>query len=140
MFFEYLSQNAVAFTATVFIFSLLVGSFLNVVIYRIPVMMKKAWQLEIAEFQEDEKRFNALKAEPVFNLVKPDSTCPHCGHKIRAWENIPVISWLFLRGKCSSCQQGISPRYPIIELTSALLSAAVDWRFGWGLEGRNALQ
>lgn len=135
MFFEYLSQNAVAFTATVFIFSLLVGSFLNVVIYRVPVMMRRGWELEIAEFQEDTKQLKKLDSEPPFNLVKPDSTCPQCGHKIRAWENIPVISWLVLRGKCSNCKNPISVRYPVIELSTALLSAAVAWQYGWGIEG-----
>ena len=132
MLFEMLSQNTVAFVATVFIFSLLVGSFLNVVIYRVPVMMKHNWELEIAEFQEDEKTYSKLIKKEPFNLIKPDSTCPHCGHKIRAWENIPVISWFALRGKCSSCKNKISVRYPIIELTTGLLSAAIAWHFGWG--------
>ncbi len=134
MAFEFLAQNAVAFTATVFIFSLLVGSFLNVVIYRLPVMMKRSWELEIAEFQEDEKQYNKLKQQKPFNLIKPDSTCPKCGHKIRAWENIPVISWLGLRGKCSNCKNPISIRYPIIEFTTAVLSAFVAWKFGWGMQ------
>ena len=130
MYFDYLSQNAVAFTATVFIFSLLVGSFLNVVIYRLPVMMKHSWELEIAEFQEDEKQFKKLKQQKPFNLIKPDSTCPKCGHKIRAWENIPVISWLGLRGKCSNCKNPISARYPIVELTTGLLVATLAFYFG----------
>ncbi|WP_196157058.1 A24 family peptidase [Reinekea sp. G2M2-21] len=133
MYFDYLAQNTVAFVATVFIFSLLVGSFLNVVIYRVPVMMKRSWELEIAEFQEDEKTYKELSQKEPFNLIKPDSTCPHCGHKIRAWENIPVISWLALRGKCSRCKNKISVRYPIIELSTGLLSAAIAWHFGWGV-------
>ncbi len=132
MYFDYLAQNTVAFVATVFIFSLLVGSFLNVVIYRVPVMMKYSWELEIAEFQEDEKTYGELINKEPFNLIKPDSTCPHCGHKIRAWENIPIISWLALRGKCSSCKNKISVRYPIIELSTGLLSAVIAWHFGWG--------
>lgn len=135
MILEYYSQNAVAFTATVFIFSLLIGSFLNVVIYRVPVMMKQSWEKEIADYRDDAKALEALNNKPAFNLVKPDSTCPHCGHKIRAWENIPVLSWLALKGRCSSCHQPISARYPIIELLTAVLSASVAWTFGWGMTG-----
>jgi leader peptidase (prepilin peptidase)/N-methyltransferase len=131
---EILIENTVAYTATVFILSLLIGSFLNVVIYRLPVMMKNAWQREIAEFQEDEKALTQLDKAPAFNLLKPDSTCPKCGHKIRAWENIPVISWLALRGKCSECKNPISARYPAIELLTAILSAVVAAQLGWGLE------
>lgn len=134
MYAEYFSQNAVAFTATVFIFSLLVGSFLNVVIYRLPVMMKHSWAMEVAEFQEDEAEYKRLKMEPKFNLITPNSSCPHCGHHIRAWENIPVISWLFLKGQCSNCGNSISGRYPTIELATATLSALVAWQFGFGTE------
>jgi len=133
MIFIYLSENTVAFTATVFILSLLVGSFLNVVIYRLPVMMNNNWEQEVAEFTEDSKRLKALGKKEKFNLVKPDSTCPHCGHKIRAWENIPVISWLFLRGKCSSCKNSISIRYPLVELSTAIISAFVAWHLGWNI-------
>lgn len=133
MILDVLAQNTVAFLATVFIFSLLVGSFLNVVIYRVPVMMKKSWELEVAEFNEDEATYNKLTEQPAFNLVKPDSTCPHCGHKIRAWENIPVFSWMALKGKCSSCTKPISPRYPIIEIVTAVLSTILAWQMGWGL-------
>jgi leader peptidase (prepilin peptidase)/N-methyltransferase len=97
-------------------------------------MMENGWKLEIAEYQEDEKALKALEKEKPFNLVKPDSTCPKCGHKIRAWENIPVISWLFLRGKCSNCSNTISGRYPIVELSTALLSTAIAWQTGWGIE------
>ncbi|TCS41705.1 prepilin peptidase [Reinekea marinisedimentorum] len=131
---ELLSENTVAYTATVFVLSLLVGSFLNVVIYRLPVMMKNAWQCEIAEFQEDEKELARLEKEPAFNLIKPDSTCPKCGHKIRAWENIPVISWLALRAKCSQCKNPISARYPAIEFITALLSAFIAFQYGFGTE------
>jgi leader peptidase (prepilin peptidase)/N-methyltransferase len=134
MYFELLTDNPVAFIATVFIFSLLVGSFLNVVIYRVPVMMKNSWELEIAEFQEDEKALKKLHKKAEFNLIKPDSTCPKCGHKIRAWENIPVLSWLALKGKCSNCKTAISPRYPAIELITAFLSAAIAWKLGWGAQ------
>ncbi|MEJ2042377.1 MAG: A24 family peptidase [Reinekea sp.] len=129
MILDYFLSNTVAFTATVFILGLLVGSFLNVVIYRLPVMMQAQWQSEIAEFQEDQQTLEKLKNKQPFNLIKPDSTCPKCGHKIRAWENIPVISWLFLKGKCSNCNNPISPRYPAIESITALLSATIAWYF-----------
>jgi len=125
---EILSESAVAFTATVFIFSLMVGSFLNVVIYRLPVMMENEWKVEAREFLE-------LPSEAIdkFNLSTPASTCPKCGHKIRPWENIPVLSYLFLRGKCSNCKTPISVRYPIVELVTAGVSALVAWQFGWSL-------
>lgn len=132
--FEYLASNSVAFIATVFILGLLVGSFLNVVIYRLPVMMQHAFKLEIAFFNDDEKQYNALESEPKFNLAKPDSKCPNCQHKIKAWENIPVISWLILRAKCSNCKKPISARYPAIELVSGVLSATTAWYFGWSIE------
>ncbi len=124
-FFELLQSNTVALLATVLVLGLLVGSFLNVVIYRLPVMMQNAWAREAAEMAgEDEPE------QPRFDLIKPDSTCPSCSHQIRAWENIPVISYLVLGGKCSQCKTRISPRYPIIELTTGLLSLALAWQFG----------
>lgn len=126
---DLLAQSTPFYLGFVFLLSLLVGSFLNVVIYRLPVMMKNAWQDEVDQYNEkahDTKR-------PPFNLIKPDSTCPSCGHKIRAWENIPVISYLFLRGKCSNCGTKISIRYPLIELFTALLSTLVAYELGFNL-------
>lgn len=128
-FFELLQSNTVALLATVFVLGLLVGSFLNVVIYRLPVMMQNAWVREAAEMQGEPE-----PQQPLFNLIKPDSTCPSCGHLIRAWENIPVVSYLALGGKCSQCKTSISPRYPIVELTAGLLSLAVAWQFGGTLQ------
>ncbi|NND60939.1 MAG: prepilin peptidase, partial [Gammaproteobacteria bacterium] len=93
------------------LFGLLFGSFLNVVIYRLPIMMERDWHRQYAEFEERE-----VPDEPGFNLVTPRSACPQCDRPIRAWENIPVVSWLMLRGKCAGCSQRISPRYPAIEL------------------------
>jgi len=122
-------QYPAAFWAAVFVLGLLVGSFLNVVIYRLPVMMQRSWDREIAEVQGQ-----PIKVHTPFNLIKPDSTCPHCGHAIRAWENIPVISYLFLKGRCSSCKTPISTRYPIIEAVAAGLSGIVAWKFGVSLE------
>jgi len=124
---ELFQASPAAFTAAVFVFSLLVGSFLNVVILRLPRMLEAEWRQQCAEL-------NGLEpaAEPKFGLAWPPSTCPHCQHRIRPWENIPVISYLWLRGRCSACAARISPRYPVIELATALLSAAVAWRFGFG--------
>jgi leader peptidase (prepilin peptidase) / N-methyltransferase len=108
------------------IIGLLVGSFLNVVIYRLPKMMEKQWAAEIAEFK-DEK----LPDAAVFNLMLPRSKCPKCTHQIKWYENIPVLSYLFLRAKCSACQTPISLRYPMIELVTGLLFFYCTWR--WGL-------
>jgi leader peptidase (prepilin peptidase)/N-methyltransferase len=133
-----MAESPAFFIGFIFLVSLLVGSFLNVVIYRLPVMMERAWKAEIAEYSASQEipaiPSTSDLAQP-FNLVKPDSTCPKCQHKIRAWENIPVISWLFLRGKCSSCKTAISIRYPLVELATGLLSALVAWHFGFGLAG-----
>ena len=100
--------------------SLCIGSFLNVVILRLPKIMEQGWRCQCEEFLElpEEQR----KPETPITLSKPASTCPSCGHKIRAWENIPVASWLVLGGKCSSCKTRISPRYPIIEAVTAVLA------------------
>lgn len=104
---------------------LMVGSFLNVVIYRFPVMMQRAWERDCAELRGEP----APSQEP-FNLAVPRSRCGHCGHVIRAWENIPVLSYLLLRGKCSACQATISLRYPMIELLTGLLSGYAAYEFG----------
>ena len=105
---------------TVLFFSLCIGSFLNVVILRLPKMMQQEWRCQCEEFLElpDGQR----KPETPITLSSPASTCPSCGHRIRAWENIPVLSYVLLRGKCSSCKAGISPRYPIIEALTAAFS------------------
>ena len=105
---------------------LCVGSFLNVVIYRLPKMLERGWREQCAELAGDEP------AEPAaaYNLVVPRSRCPSCGHKIGAMENIPVVSYLFLRGRCLACKAEISARYPIVEMLTALLTIAAIWRFG----------
>lgn len=130
--FELLAASPLAFVITTFCISLLVGSFLNVVIYRLPIMMEREWQRDIEQFQHPDKE---LPPSPTFNLVKPDSTCPNCKHKIRAWENIPVISWLMLGRKCSGCANPISARYPAVELLTAVMSAVVAYQLGFGLTG-----
>ncbi|MEP1217140.1 MAG: A24 family peptidase [Marinobacter sp.] len=113
---------------TVTLFSLCIGSFLNVVILRLPKMMQQDWRCQCEEFLElpDGQR----KDEEPITLAKPASTCPSCGHRIRAWENIPVISYLVLGGKCASCKTGISPRYPIIEAVTALFSVVTIFVMG----------
>jgi leader peptidase (prepilin peptidase)/N-methyltransferase len=108
-------------------FGLLVGSFLNVVIHRLPKMMERDWRMQCAEFSGVEPAIEAP-----YNLVKPRSACPHCNHAIGAFENIPVISYIFLGGKCKGCQAPISIRYPIVEAVSGILSAYAAWHFGFG--------
>jgi leader peptidase (prepilin peptidase)/N-methyltransferase len=116
------------------ILGLLVGSFLNVVIHRVPIMMQREFDNACA-CERNEPEPHAER----YNLVVPRSACPHCGHQITALENIPVISWLVLRGKCSACKAPISARYPAIELLSGLLSAALVWHFGSGWAGMATL-
>ncbi len=110
------------------IIGLIVGSFLNVVIYRLPEMMKRSWLRQCAEL-----RGEPLESVPSFNLLIPRSTCIHCGHKITAFENIPIISYIVLRGHCSQCHANISLRYPAVEATTALLSGFVAWHFGFSI-------
>ncbi len=115
---------------------LLVGSFLNVVIYRLPKMMENEWRSQCISLLEPEKEQAAI---PPFNLATPASRCPHCDHRIRPWENIPLLSYLLLRGRCSSCKSPISMRYPIIELVCGLLTAVVAWHFGFGWQALAAM-
>jgi leader peptidase (prepilin peptidase)/N-methyltransferase len=112
------------------LFGLLIGSFLNVVIYRIPKMMQRESDNYVAHESGKE-----LPHTDRFNLMVPRSACPHCGHQITALENIPVISYLALRGKCSACKARIPARYPLIELATGALSALLVWRFGSGWMG-----
>jgi leader peptidase (prepilin peptidase) / N-methyltransferase len=119
------------------ILGLLVGSFLNVVIYRLPKMLEREWREQCVEFLGSDNIVATAKLEPApkFNLVTPNSTCPSCGHKIKPWENIPLISYLFLRGKCSACKTPISLRYPIIELVTGILSVIAIYTFGVNATG-----
>ncbi|QGW97903.1 prepilin peptidase [Aeromonas veronii] len=115
----------------VFLFSLMIGSFLNVVIHRLPIMLEREWQAEYhSYFAPDEEAV----APERYNLMVPRSACPHCGHTITALENIPLLSWLLLKGRCRDCQAPISARYPLVELLTALLSVAVAMVItpGWG--------
>ncbi|MDD5180164.1 MAG: A24 family peptidase [Gallionellaceae bacterium] len=112
----------------------MVGSFLNVVIYRLPKIMEREWRAQCAELNGEDAELH-----PAYNLVIPRSACPHCGHKIGALENIPVISYLLLRGKCKGCGAPISIRYPTVEILSGLLGGCVAWHFGFGLAALAAL-
>jgi leader peptidase (prepilin peptidase)/N-methyltransferase len=114
------------------LFGLLIGSFLNVVIYRLPKMMERAWALEAAEFAGQPV---PVELQERFNLLVPRSRCQQCGHQISWWENIPVLSYLFLRGRCSSCKTHISLRYPMVELVTGLLFAWCVWHWGWTWSG-----
>lgn len=122
-------QTPSFFYGMVFLVSLMVGSFLNVVIHRLPIMMERSWKQEYQSYFSSDD--DVQDAEPgTYNLIKPDSTCPACNHKIRAWENIPVISYLLLRGKCASCRASISIRYPMVELFTAIVCTVTAWHFG----------
>jgi len=125
--FDFLASQTLAFVFCVTILGMLIGSFLNVVVYRLPIMMQRDWQSQAREVLELENEEPAER----FNLLLPDSSCPHCGHQIRAWENIPIISWLLLRGRCSGCKAPISKRYPLVELACGVLSGYVAWHFGF---------
>jgi len=126
---DFLLDNTLAWPIAALL-SLMLGSFLNVVILRLPKMMELEWQAEI-----DEAAGKEPAASQVFNLSKPRSRCNQCGHLITWYENIPVVSWLMLRGKCSDCGTPISIRYPLIEASTALLGGFIGWHYGLGLEG-----
>lgn len=133
----YLQANPVIFLILVGIYSLLVGSFLNVVIYRTPAILERLWRQRAQLTLELPPEEQAGPAR--FNLLTPASTCPHCGHRVRAWENIPVLSYLWLRGKCSHCKNAISIRYPLVESLTAVLSIIAAARFGVSIETLAAL-
>lgn len=129
-----LQASPVLFAILAGVLGLMVGSFLNVVIHRLPKMMEREWQAQCAEL-------TGKPAEPLpaYNLMVPRSACPQCGHKITAAENIPVISYLALRGKCRGCGAPISLRYPAVEAMTGILSALAAWHFGFGAAGLGAL-
>ncbi|MES9812434.1 MAG: A24 family peptidase [Candidatus Thiodiazotropha sp.] len=123
---NFLQQNSWSYLLFTLFIGLAVGSFLNVVILRLPKMMENQWRSDCAELNG---KTNIAPFEP-YNLSHPASHCPNCKHKIRFWENIPVISWLLLKGRCANCKAPISPRYPIIEVVTGLLSLIVAHHFG----------
>lgn len=124
---EFLQQNPAWSITSVVLLSLCVGSFLNVVIYRLPVMMEKSWQQEYQEYFHPDQ---AVTPSPLFNLATPRSRCQTCQTQLSALDNIPLLSWLALRGKCRYCQAPISSRYPAIELLTAVMSGLVVWQTG----------
>lgn len=121
----FLADQPGFFLASAAVLGLLVGSFLNVLVHRLPVMLERQWQNEAREVLG-----MPVEAHERFDLCLPASHCPGCGHRIRAWENIPVVSYLALRGRCSACKGRISLRYPLVELACAGLSLVVAWHFG----------
>ncbi|PUB86899.1 MAG: prepilin peptidase [gamma proteobacterium symbiont of Ctena orbiculata] len=132
---EFLQQNYWAFLLCVVLIGLVVGSFLNVVIHRLPRMMEQQWRRDCQELDGNISEQDTIP----YDLNRPASHCPNCGYKIRPWENIPVISWLMLKGRCSQCNTSISPRYPIIEAVCGILSATVAIHFGFTLATLAAL-
>ena len=121
-----LQQNSVIFITVSVIFGLMVGSFLNVVIHRLPKIMEREWHNNCLDLQGQK-----IPELTQYTLARPRSACPNCGHKITALENIPVISYLFLKGRCSSCHANISIRYPLIEGLTGILIGLVSWKFGY---------
>jgi len=134
---SYLQHTPAAFYLLVSVFGLIVGSFLNVVIYRFPKMLERDWQSQCRTLLNLEPDDTAV-SEP-FDLVRPRSRCPHCGHQITALENIPVLSYMLLGGKCSTCKTAISIRYPVIEVLSGILALFCAWHFGFGLQALLAI-
>ncbi|MDH3870859.1 MAG: A24 family peptidase [Gammaproteobacteria bacterium] len=132
-----LESSPAAYGTVIALLGLLIGSFLNVVIYRLPIIMERTWSQQCRELLEIEPA-DAGRERP-FNLVWPASSCPKCGHRIRAIENVPVVSYLFLRGRCAACSTRIPARYPLIELTTAIASVVTALHFGFSLQAAAAL-
>ncbi|HEC55207.1 MAG TPA: prepilin peptidase [Gammaproteobacteria bacterium] len=125
---EILVYQPWVFVSGALLLGLIVGSFINVLVWRLPKMLEREWRAQAHEVL-------GLPAEPVaapYNLMHPNSCCPRCNHPIRPWENIPLLSYVLLKGRCSSCHQSIGARYPITELACGLISAVVAWHFGFG--------
>lgn len=146
-FIEILQLNPVIFVGVIFLLGLIVGSFLNVVIHRLPLMMQLEWLANCREFIEESygsipeslRKNPESLPQPPYNLAKPESHCPKCQRPVRWHENIPLISYLMLAGKCRGCKTRISVRYPVVELVTGLMSAATAWMLGVGLESLAAL-
>jgi leader peptidase (prepilin peptidase)/N-methyltransferase len=134
---ELVSESAPVFIAIVFAFALLIGSFLNVVIYRLPIMMEHEWRRQADELVNTPSEQELPEGR--FDLVVPRSRCPSCGTLITTLQNVPVISYLFLKGRCAKCKTSISVRYPLVELLTASLAATAAWHFGPGWEALMAI-
>jgi leader peptidase (prepilin peptidase)/N-methyltransferase len=142
--FEVLATSHWLLTGSVFLLSLLIGSFLNVVIHRLPIMLDRQWRAQAQDMlgsgtSSPPSTADGSQPPSRYNLLTPRSACPHCGSEIKAHQNIPVVSYLLLGGKCAQCKARISPRYPVVEITTAILSAAVVWQFGWHWQSLAAL-
>jgi leader peptidase (prepilin peptidase)/N-methyltransferase len=133
---QYLAANPPVLLGFTALLGLVIGSFLNVVVFRLPKMMERDWRDQCAEIVDGETQ---SKNRPTYNLVVPRSRCPSCGHQISALENVPLLSYLVLKGRCSECGWRIPLRYPLVELLTAVLSVAVVWRFGFGIQAAGAL-
>ncbi len=125
-------ESPILFVAVIFAFCLVIGSFLNVVIHRLPIMMEREWRAQCDEVAKTPPEYELPQGR--FDLVVPRSRCPSCGALIKAWQNIPVISYLLLGGRCASCKESISARYPGVELLTAVLAAVCAWQFGASIE------
>jgi leader peptidase (prepilin peptidase)/N-methyltransferase len=145
MNFIEIMNEPVVLTLVCALLGLVVGSFLNVVIHRLPQMLDREWDAQAADFLQQKgsadaaAKLRSTGGTVRYNLVTPRSTCPRCGHRIRAWENIPILSYLFLRARCSACKAPISIRYPIVEALSGILSGYIGWRYGLTLAMVGAL-
>jgi leader peptidase (prepilin peptidase)/N-methyltransferase len=133
-----LRTNLWFFVTTLGLLGLLVGSFLNVVIYRLPKMMEANWKQQCVEYLHPEQAETQANT-PKYNLVSPRSACPSCGHQITALENIPVLSYVVLGGKCSACKAPIGMRYPFVEAITGILTALLAWKFGFGVQAFAAI-
>ena len=147
-FIQLLQDNMTLALVFFTLLGLCVGSFLNVVIHRTPLMMVSAWRQECSQFMYEQADMPREHTTPLVNIIstdtpitlsRPASRCPHCAHKIKWYENLPLISWLVLRGRCSDCKAAIGLRYPIVELVTALLSACIIYQFGVNMVGLSAL-
>ncbi|MBU6459922.1 MAG: A24 family peptidase [Proteobacteria bacterium] len=127
---HFLQQEPTLFSIIITISGLLIGSFLNVLIHRLPTMLERQWQQDCQSLLDTP----LPQKLPTYNLLTPGSHCPHCSRPIRILENLPIISFLVLGGKCAGCKKPISKRYPLIELSAALLSFFIAWHFGIGLK------
>ena len=133
---SYLADNLTLLLVLSFLLGSFFGSFLNVVIYRVPLMLDRQWKSdcqELLEIKDPSQKVQKL------NLCSPRSHCPICNHQVKAIENIPILSYLFLKGKCSNCEAKISAQYPFIELVTALLTAMVVWKFGFSYQSLGAI-
>jgi leader peptidase (prepilin peptidase) / N-methyltransferase len=136
-----LTTDPALFAGSVFLLGLVVGSFLNVIIYRLPIMLDREWRVQAAEVLAgpNPPADAAAPSPDRLTLSTPASACPNCKAPIKPWQNIPLVSWLALRGRCASCKTKISARYPIVELATGVLSAWVAWHFGFGAAAACAL-